>query len=213
MNPADPDTLRLRPTRDEIAELPLFVGLGLDRIELLTTDAQFDAARRAIENAGRVGFDTETKPTFTKDAVREGPHVIQFALHDRAFIVQVGANPPIDFLRAVIGSDRIVKVGFGLASDRGLLMKKLGIELRGVVELTQVLRALRYKHALGVRAAVAIVLGRRFQKSKSVTTSNWAVPKLAANQVLYAANDAYAALAVFEALQAAAGRPIPPTDP
>jgi hypothetical protein len=44
------------------------------------------------------------------------------------------------------------------------------------------------------------VLGRRLQKSKSVTTSNWASPVLKPHQLLYAANDAYAALCVFQAL-------------
>ena len=35
------------------------------------------------------------------------------------------------------------------------------------------LRSLGHKQALGAKAAVAVVLGRRLTKSKSVTTSNW----------------------------------------
>jgi ribonuclease D len=38
------------------------------------------------------------------------------------------------------------------------------------------------------------------EKSKSVKTSNWALPALQPKQLLYAANDAYAALCVFEAM-------------
>ncbi len=192
--------LRERPSKDDVSRLPLFEGLPLSRIGLLRTPADCDVALASIEDAGVVGFDTESKPTFAKGAVRDGPHVIQFALRDRAFIVQVGAAPPIDFLRAVIESPRIVKVGFGLVSDRGPLQQKLGLTLAAAVDLTQVLRALRYRNALGVKAAVAVVLGRRIQKSRSMTTSNWAVPTLQPNQLLYAANDAYAALAVFDAL-------------
>ncbi|MEN8166711.1 MAG: 3'-5' exonuclease domain-containing protein 2, partial [Pseudomonadota bacterium] len=51
------------------------------------------------------------------------------------------------------------------------------------------------------RAAVAIMFNKRLQKSKSVSTSNWALPLLKPNQQLYAANDAYAALKILQALK------------
>ena len=189
-----------RPTREQIALLPPFVGLALNQIVVLRSDAQLEDAYRAIEGEKFVGFDTESKPTFAKGAAATGPHVIQFALQNRAFIVQLSEKPPLDFLKSVIESQAIVKVGFGLMSDREPLFRRLAIKLGAAVELTATLRALRYKHALGAKAAVAIVLGQRLQKSKSVTTSNWGAPVLKPNQLLYAANDAYAALCVFRAL-------------
>lgn len=192
--------LRDRPTREEIALLPVFSGLPLDRIQVLKTAEQIEAARRAMEKERFVGFDTESRPTFAKDALQTGPHVIQFALRNCAFIVQVNSESPLEFLKSIIESQEIIKVGFGLTSDRGLLHRKFGIRLGATVELSQALRRLRYRQALGVKAAVAVVLGQRLQKSKAVTTSNWAIPKLSSKQLLYAANDAYAALAVFHAM-------------
>ena len=189
-----------RPTKEQIALLPPFAGLSLNQIVVLRSPAQFEDAYRAIEREKFVGFDTETKPTFTKSAEAIGPHVVQFALRNRAFIVQLGKEPPLPFLKSVIESQEIVKVGFGLKSDRGPLFRSLGVKVGAAVELTGTLRALRYKQALGAKTAVAIVLGQRLQKSKSVTTSNWASPTLKPNQLLYAANDAYAALCVFRAL-------------
>jgi ribonuclease D len=44
------------------------------------------------------------------------------------------------------------------------------------------------------------VFNRRFIKSRKATTSNWANPRLTDAQLIYAANDAYAALRVFDAL-------------
>jgi ribonuclease D len=196
-----------RPTKEQIALLPPFPGLTLSQIVVLQSPAQFEDAYVAIESEKFVGFDTETKPTFTKGAGETGPHVVQFALRDRAFIVQLDRGQPLPFLTSVIESRAIVKVGFGLKSDRGPLLRRLGIEFGAAVELTETLRALRYKHALGAKAAVAIVLGQRLQKSKSATTSNWASPTLKSSQLLYAANDAYAALSVFRAL----GSPYAPT--
>ncbi|MFI3185618.1 MAG: hypothetical protein QX198_06515, partial [Methylococcaceae bacterium] len=48
--------------------------------------------------------------------------------------------------------------------------------------------------------AVAIVLGQYLQKSKTLTTSNWAAKILSDHQQLYAANDAYASLCVYHEL-------------
>jgi ribonuclease D len=192
--------LRAHPSRDEIALLPPFEALTLEQIGILRSPAQLDDAYRAIESEGFVGFDTESKPTFKPGEASSGPHVIQFALPLRGFVVQIGPDPPLDFLRTVIESRRIVKVGFGLDSDRGLLQRKLGIELNAHVDLAKSLRSLGYRQALGAKAAVAVVLGRRFDKSKSVSKSNWSVPELRPGQLLYAANDAYAAMAVFQAL-------------
>ncbi len=58
-----------------------------------------------------------------------------------------------------------------------------------------------YSGQIGVRGAMGVILKQCFKKSKSTTTSNWAVKELSPRQLLYAANDAYAALKVMEALQ------------
>ncbi|MEB0092243.1 hypothetical protein RHM65_01470 [Pseudomonas sp. CCI4.2] len=115
-------------------------------------------------------------------------------------ILSLSVPPPIEFLTAVLGSKDIVKVGFGLKSDRNHLRRKLGVLIQGEIELTQSLRALGYRQSLGAKAAVAVVLGQNLNKSKSVTTSNWAMCPLQKSQLLYAANDAFSALKIFLAL-------------
>jgi RNA polymerase sigma factor for flagellar operon FliA len=52
---------------------------------------------------------------------------------------------------------------------------------------------------MGVKKAVAGLLGRRLEKSKRVATTNWASHRLSERQMLYAANDAHAALCVYRA--------------
>lgn len=189
------------PGKDEIALLPAFQGLGLEQIEKLVTPEQFARAREAIKAAGLVGFDTESKPSFHKGAVSDGPHVIQLALDERAYIIQSGSNLPAGFLQDILGSASIIKVGFGLKSDRAHLLRKFGIKLAGVVDLTSPLKTLGYKQILGVRAAVAVLLGQNLPKSRSVSTSNWAQAVLDSRQLLYAANDAFAALKIHQAMQ------------
>ncbi|WP_339847627.1 3'-5' exonuclease [uncultured Halopseudomonas sp.] len=193
-------TLKPHPTKEEIALLPAFEGLQLNQIVLLESPEQFKDALALIQAAGVVGFDTESKPVFIKGGKNHGPDVVQIALDDRAYIVPIGTNPPIEFLKAVLGSKDIIKVGFGLKSDRAHLRRKFGVLLQGDVELTQPLRALGYRQRLGAKAAVAVVLGQNLKKSKSVTTSNWAMRPLQKSQLLYAANDAFSALKIFRAL-------------
>jgi len=195
-----------RPSKGEISELPAFEGLPIDRIHLVRSQSEVEFATRKLTEARFIGFDTETKPTFTKEAVRSGPHVIQFATLEHAFIVQVGAPGLLGFLKDVIESTVMVKVGFGLKSDRAPLSSQLKIHLRASVDLSHTIRNLGYSQAVGVKAAVAIILGRKLAKPKSMTTSNWAKPELRPNQLMYAANDAHAALAVFNAM----GRPYAP---
>ena len=199
-NASKKSTLKPHPTKDEIVLLPAFEGLQLGQIVILESHDQFKNALALIQAAGVVGFDTESKPVFIKGGKSEGPHVVQIALNDRAYIVPIGTNPPIEFLIAVLGSKDIIKVGFGLKSDRGHLRRKFGVLVQGDIELTQSLRALGYRQRLGAKAAVAVVLGQNLNKSKSVTTSNWAMRPLQKSQLLYAANDAFSALKIFLAL-------------
>lgn len=191
---------KIAPTKDEIKLLEPFVGLTLERIHVPTTREEFAAATAEIKAAGIAGFDTESKPTFVVGDVSEGPHVVQFALHDKAYLFQLHRTEGLPFLLELLQSEQVIKVGFGLRSDRGNILAKLGVHFNAVVDLNTVFSKDGYHKEMGVRAAVAQVLKLRFAKSRHVTTSNWSQPKLNPQQMLYAANDAYAALKVLEAL-------------
>jgi len=57
-----------------------------------------------------------------------------------------------------------------------------------------------------------VVLHQRLGKSKRVTLSNWAARHLRPEQLIYAANDAYAALRVFRAIGSPDSPPLLPDD-
>ena len=86
MNPLNskhpsPHMKKAAPSKTEIALLPPFAGLTLERIHVPAGREEFASATAEIMAAGIVGFDTESKPTFAVGDVSEGPHVVQFALH------------------------------------------------------------------------------------------------------------------------------------
>ena len=191
---------KFTPSKAEIALLETFVGLTLEHIHVPANNAEFASATAEIMAAGIVGFDTESRPTFVTGDVSEGPHVVQFALHDKAYLFQLHQTEGHPFLIELLQSEELIKVGFGLKSDSRHVYAKLGVHLGGVVDLNTVFRSDGYHKDMGVRVAVGLVFKQRFAKSRKVTTSNWSQPQLTPQQMLYAANDAYAALKVLEAL-------------
>lgn len=188
------------PTKPEITLMEPFVGLTLDHIHVPKTNEEFASAVAKIKAAGIVGFDTESKPTFVTGDVSEGPHVVQFALHDKAYLFQPHRTEGLSFLIELLHSEQVLKVGFGLRSDSGHIFKKFGIQFGGVVDLNTVFSMKGYQKEMGVRNAVGLMFKQRFAKSKKITTTDWSQRELTQQQMLYAANDAYAALKVFEAL-------------
>lgn len=187
-------------TKAESALLPPFPCLSADRILVPHTKAECEAAAKAILAAGVAGFDTESRPTFRAGEKSSGPHVVQFALTDRAFIFQLHRHECEPIVARLIESEQVLKVGFGLKNDHGQIRHRFGVKLQHVVDLDQVFRKRGHRNQIGVRGAIADVLKLSFPKSKSTTTSNWAAPELTDRQLSYAANDAYAALKIMEAL-------------
>jgi len=189
------------PEREEIALLEPFEGLGLNDIVLVATRDDAERAAAALLAAGVVGFDTESKPTFAKNEVSTGPHLVQFATRETAWLFQLHRSDCNEVLGALIGSEALRKVGFGLSSDLSLIRQKLKVEPRAVYDIDDEFRRRGYRRSVGVKTAVALVFGQRFTKSRKATTSNWASHRLSEAQLRYAANDAYASIRVFDALQ------------
>lgn len=190
------------PTKAETALLPAFPGLSPEQIYVPETRAECKDAVDEILAAGVTGFDTEAKPTFRKGQKCDGPHVVQFALTDKAFILQLHRSECEEASAEVITSMQVLKVGFGLKNDHAQIRRRFGITLNHVLDLDQVFREMGYRGQIGVRGAMGVLLQQCFKKSKSTTTSNWALPELSPRQLLYAANDSFAALKIMEALQA-----------
>jgi ribonuclease D len=192
---------RKPPTRTEIAELEPFASLELDQITLVTDATVAEAAFRELSAAGCVGFDTESRPTFRKGEKQDGPHVFQFSTVNRAFIFQSARRDTVPVLLRLLSAPDIAKVGFGLSGDFRQIRQRFGIRPAATTDIDREFRKLGYRDALGVRSAVALLFNRKLRKSKSITTSNWAAPRLSETQLCYAATDAYAALLVHQALR------------
>jgi ribonuclease D len=182
-------------------ELPPYIGIDLAHVRLVRSESDAQEALAALLAADVIGFDTESKPTFAKGEVSTGPHLVQLATDELAFLFQTAtpAGNALAFivLQPVLASESILKVGFGLGDDVRRLKSKFGIELRNVLDLSTALRRREEKNPLGARSAVERFFGERLQKSKRITTTNWSLPRLSEKQLQYAADDAHAALKIY----------------
>lgn len=188
------------PSKPQIALLEPFERLALDRIELVSTAAQAERAIDEMKDVRVLGFDTESKPTFAKGEVSDGPHIVQLATLHKAWVFQLHDANCRTLVAGLLESHPAPKVGFGLGDDKRRIITKLGVEAREVIDLNAIFHQKGYRKDIGVKTAVAVVFNRRFLKSGKATTSNWAARQLSDSQLMYAANDAWAAVRVFDAL-------------
>ena len=180
--------------------LPPYIGIRMADVQMVVTPDQAAAARDALLACDAIGFDTESKPTFTRGETSTGPHLIQFATEHKAWLFQIGdsTEPHIRAaLLAVLERPLPLKIGFGLSDDVKRVHAKLDIRSAGVVDMSVVLRTPGQRNDLGAKTAVAKFFGLKLQKSKKISTTNWALPRLNEKQILYAADDAQVALRVY----------------
>lgn len=194
-------TTRPTPDKDAIALLPEFPRLGLAQITLVNTLEQAREACATLRDHAALGFDTESKPTFFKDQVSEGPHIVQLSTLTHAWVFQLHDAGCTEQVAQLLAEPQRKLAGFGLGDDNKRILAKLGVVPVGALELNILFRERGYRKDMGVKGAVAVLFNQRFIKSKKAATSNWANLRLSEGQLVYAANDAYAAACVFKELQ------------
>ncbi len=192
--------MNINQTSDIAPALPDYPGIAEDQIVLVTNDFTMQEARLHLRSQTALGFDTESKPIFMRGQDSDGPHLVQLASAERAFLFPVVTPAQVEFarplLREILESPTILKLGFGLGDDNQRLLKKLGVKVQKVLDLSRYLSTDK-KRQMGAKAAVEKYFGQVLQKSKRISTSNWSSSTLNQRQLKYAADDAQSALLVY----------------
>ena len=192
------DQTQLLSSKEQILTFPRFQSLPLDRIIVINHLEQCQDIEAELKTATLLGFDTESKPIFNKGDVQTGPHLIQLATFEKAYLFQVSAEI-LGFLKPIFENKNQIKVGFGLKNDAHLFRKK-GIELNNIIELSKSFSSFGLNNPVGIKNAMALLFRINFPKSKSISTSNWARRNLTQQQIEYATADAYAPVLIFKEL-------------
>jgi ribonuclease D len=182
--PLPPELLRA-VSREEINALPIRRFEGEVRLVASAHDVEPAMADLLAETV--VGFDTETRPAF-KAGESYLPCLAQAASARAAWLFQLARADFSAPLAEIFAAEGIVKAGVGIGDDLRQMKKLFPFEPRSSVDLGEAARAHGLKQS-GVRYLAAVFLGIRIPKGTK--TSNWAARRLSAQQITYAATDAW----------------------
>ncbi len=180
-----PVVLQPSLSKEEINLLPLRAWEG--NIALVQDEESLSAALEDMRRENVLGFDTETKPTFTKGKTSQ-PALIQLATANTVYLIQLTRLPFRADIAELLASPHALKVGVAINDDMKALARILPFKADGVVDLAAMARA-RGIQAQGLRTLAANLLG--FRISKTAQCSNWENHELSPQQIKYAATDAW----------------------
>ncbi|KAF2804321.1 ribonuclease H-like protein [Mytilinidion resinicola] len=174
-----------------------------------------------------LGFDIEWKPNASAAAgIKGNASLIQLASENRIALFHISLFkgttaeellPPT--IKTILETPAILKTGVAVKSDFTRLKKFLGVEARGVFELSHLYKLVKFskdepekvnRTLVSLANQVAEHLQLPLHKG-AVRESDWSKPLLI-EQMRYAASDAYAGVRLFDVLEAKRKklRPTPP---
>ena len=172
-------------------------------------DEQFFAAVRYLRRQKVLGFDTETRPTFSPDQHSSGTALLQLSGNGKAFLFRLkklGLPRP---LAAILASSAILKVGAATVDDVRGLQKIAPFKARGFVDLQSMVWEYGIRDK-SVKKMTAIILGVKISKAQQL--SNWEAEHLSDSQQRYAATDAWVCREMYLRLRQSPKNPLTPEE-
>jgi ribonuclease D len=187
-------------TKEEINDLPLEAFEG--EIVIIDSDEGLEEAVEYLKQFPVLGFDTETKPSFTKGNVNSVA-LLQLSSFERSFLFRLNRIglpfPIIDLL----SDPEIIKVGAAIKDDIKGLQDINDFDGNSFLELQQYVSSFGIEN-FSLKKLAAIVLKIRISKRQQV--SNWEAVELSVGQLRYAATDAWVSLEIYNALKSSIAR-------
>lgn len=195
---------RISISPEEIGALPLASFEG----EIVIVDALDSVFADAISYLRRqkvIGFDTETRPTFSPDQHSNGTALLQLSGAEKAFLFRLQKTGLPKQLASILSSPSIIKVGAATADDVRGLRKISDFQPRGFVDLQSKVWEYGIRDK-SVKKMAAIILGVRISKTQQL--SNWEAEHLSESQQKYAATDAWVCREMYKKLLASEKNPL-----
>ena len=179
---------------DSVALLPAACFPG--RVVVVDRDEMVDAACDDLQRFERIGFDTETRPSF-RAGISYKVSLLQLSTPDTCYLFRLCKVRLSNRILKILGSRRILKVGADVSGDIRQLRELRDFSADGFVDLQH--EASRWGiEEKSLRKLSAIVLGERVSKAQRL--SNWEATTLTDQQRDYAATDAWVSLKILDEL-------------
>ena len=155
----------------------LSIGAFPGEIVVVDTPEAAEAACEYLSRFPLIGFDTETRPSFTKGHFNKVA-LLQLSADDKAFLFRLNLIGLPESVQRVLSSDRIAKVGVAVYEDVRMLRSWHRFPPKKFVELQNI--APRYGITdKSLRKLAAITLNIRISKAQRL--SNWEAQQLYLN--------------------------------
>lgn len=174
-----------RMSRQEINQCP--IGRYEGPVHVVRSEDDLCRAIKELRNETILGFDTETRPAFTKGQTYP-PALIQLGGEHTVYLFQLRHLKFPKRLREILSDPGIIKAGVSLDFDVVQLKRMGDFSPASFVDLGDVAKQSGIKNH-GLRGLTAVLLG--FRITKNAQTSNWARETLQPTQERYAATDAW----------------------
>lgn len=182
-------------SKEEINTLPLYLFHG--RIDVIDKPEEAREVLYRLSKEKVLGFDTETRPSFTKGESYL-PSLLQLSTADYACLIRLHKVGPLPEIFDLLSNPLIEKVGVGIRDDLLGLQKIRTFQPEGFTDLAAMAKERGFEN-VGLRSLTAMVLGQRLSKAAKVT--NWERGDLTEAQIQYAACDAQAGLRIYQQLR------------
>ena len=181
-------------SNDEVAALEAVHFDG--RIEVVETADALARACNQLSKESIIGFDTETRPSF-KAGVTNKVSLMQLSTKDCCYLIRLNKLPLSRELIAILASSTIKKVGADVRNDLTALNRLRHFTPNGFIDLqTEVAKYGIEDKSL--RKISGIVLGKKVSKAQRL--SNWEAKQFTPQQQMYAENDAWVCIEIYEKL-------------
>lgn len=191
---------------DEIATLELASFPG----EIVVVDEPgpvMDQAVHYLKKQTVLGFDTETRPTFSPEQHSGGTALLQLSGGGKAYLFRLKKCGLPRALASVLASPKVIKVGAATLDDVRGLQKITPFNPKGFVDLQNIVWEYGIRDK-SVKKMTAIILGVKISKAQQL--SNWEAEKLSEGQQRYAATDAWVCREMYLKLLGSEKRPLTP---
>ena len=135
-----------------------------------------------------IGFDTETRPTFSPGQKSGGVSLLQLSGADKAFLFRIKKLGMTPKLCRLMANEKIAKVGAATGEDVRGLQRYSPFKPAAFIDLQKIVWEYGIKDK-SVKKMAGIILGIRISKTQQL--SNWDADELSEAQQKYAATDAW----------------------
>lgn len=187
-----PDIVAVK--KDELQNYPTKAFDG--KIIVVSELNKVDAAVQYLSTKKTLGFDTETRPSFTKKHYNSVA-LLQLSDETNAFLFRLNKIGLPASLAQLLENNSIIKVGVAVHDDIKALQKLTPFNPNKFIDLQDIAKELHIE-AMGLRNLTPIALGFRISKRQQL--SNWENIYLSKAQRLYAATDAWVSLRIYQQL-------------